>query len=260
MNKVLNLIFVTLMCFNTLACANSGVMDMNSAENKWNRSASSRLVAYMSLDEMFHDSQVKALAKAAGNGDLKKIDELILQDVDVNARGNLGATPLFWAMINFNGFKRLLEIGADANVVYDDGGSIMHWVVGLKDRRFLKTALKYNGDPNLVSGDSFKNTPIFDAIKAGSDTIDILLNAGADIDFQDDFGYTPVMSAASLNFDIVYYLLEKGANYRIKNKSGEDLASRIASKIGAFKRGSKSEKWMNKVIEWLEIRGVHVSR
>ena len=232
------------------------IQNMDSAEKKFNERQSRELVAFMSLETMFPDPKARALAKAAGAGNIKKIEQLVNAGVSVNSKGTNDATPLFWAMSNFNGFKRLLELGADPNVVFGDGGSVMHWAVTAKDERILKAALEHGGNPNLKAGQS-EGTPLFEALSMGTKVVDTLLDAGADINSKDKDEDTPVMIAAgSGRFEIVYQLLERGADYRIKNRNGRDLADRVASKRGLLKPESESAKWMEKVIEWLQGKGV----
>src|SRR5690606_27774060 len=111
------------------------------------------------------EPQVRALAKAAGNGDVKEIEALVQQGASVNAHGTRNATPLFWAMRedSIKGFTRLLELGADPNVIFDDGGTVMHWAVRHKNDAFLKVALAHGGDPNLNAGKD-NETPLFEAL------------------------------------------------------------------------------------------------
>lgn len=265
MNKfILLVIFI----FSLLACAAESQGDqvikdlmrqMDESEKKANEKASKELVAFMSLETMFPDPQVQALAKAAGKGNLRKIEELVKQGVDVNARGTSNATPLFWAMHNIKGFEKLLELGADPNVVFDDGGTVMHWAVQHKDDEFLKAALKHGGNPNLKAG-SMGETPLFDAV--GYETkkkADLLLDAGADINAQNNHGATPILGAATLGqFDLVYKMLNRGADYSIENKNGYDLARMIAFRRRTMDPNNELTQWMHKVIAWLNERGVEI--
>lgn len=243
--------------------------DMAAAEKKAGERARSELVAYMSLETMFPDSQVRALAEAAGDGDLKEIDALVSQGIDVNARGTRNATPLFWAMreSDIKGFTKLLGLGADPNVVFDDGGTVMYWAVQHRDEVFLKAALEHGGDPNqkvltwhVMPGDYWHyETLIFGALGEQRDKLDILLAAGADVNAQNSFGNTPVMVAAGRgSFDVVYQLLAHGADYRIKNNSGHTLVDWIASERNLMDPNHELYAWMQKVIAWLEERGIHV--
>jgi ankyrin repeat protein len=233
---------------------------MERAEKKFNERARHRTLTLMTLEIMFPDENARALARAAAKGNISKIDELVRSGVDVDAKGTQGATPLFWAMANHEGFKRLLELGANPNIVYGDGNTVIHMAVTLPDRRILESMLKHGGNPNLRDGGAFRSTPIFEVPTQKKDRIDLLLEAGADINSQDSrFGTTPVMSAAGRgDYELAYYLLEKGADYRIRNNAGETLASRVSKKIGFLRPGSEYEKWQIKVINWLESRGVRV--
>lgn len=243
---------------------NFDLKDMESAEKEWNERARHELLAFMSLETMFPDEKVRALAEAAGKGKVKKVEELVRSGVDVDARGTQGATPLFWAMKNYKGFKKLLELGADPNVVYGDGGTIMHWAVEATDGRILQAALSHGGNPNIVKPGEVaeipvRKTPIFEALKHGPDRIDILLDAGAKIDARDGFGNTPVMMAASRpRFEVVLHLLERGADYTIANNAGETLTTKIADKIGRLDPKHEEAKWLQRVIDWLEAHGVRI--
>jgi ankyrin repeat protein len=244
---------------------------MKKSEEAFNKRQQQELPILMSLETMFPDRQVRALAEAAGKGKIQVIEELVAKGVDVNARGKKNATPLFWALRNSNlkGFTKLLELGADPNVVFGDG-SVMHWATQHEDIAFLKATLRHGGNPNLLAG-QFSETPLFETIvlvgKDRREAMRLLLASGADINARTtaEFskmaigGQTPVMKAAGLGrFDIVYELLEAGADYKIKNDSGHDLAVRVGQKRGAFISGSPQEKDLQKVIAWLSERGVEI--
>lgn len=239
---------------------NDLIRDMDSAEKRFNERQSRRLVAFMSLETMFPDAQVRALAKAAGDGNIRKIEQLVKEGISVNARGTQGATPLFWAMRNHKGFKRLLELGADPNVVYEDGNSVMHAAAGLRDRRILRAALEHGGNPNLrAPRDAMAETPIFSAMLPGVEMVDVLLQHGADINARDSFGSTPVLRSAAIgDFEMAYHLLERGADYSLKDVNGRDLADLVTKRIGKIRPGTKWAKWHEQVIDWLKAKGVEI--
>lgn len=231
---------------------------MESSEKAFNERQRKELVAYMSLETMFPDRRVRELADAAAKGKNEKLDELIAEGVDVNSRGTKDATPLFWAMKNdsIDGFKKLLELGADPNFIFGDGGTVIHWAVRLENSDFLRFALDYGGNPNLVAGQR-RLTPLFKA--RGGDSINMLLKYGADPNVQESRGNTPVIMAAGLGrYDIAYVLLNNGADYSLKNDFGENLLDRIASMRNVFVSGSAQEKSLKQVINWLSERGVKV--
>jgi len=211
----------------------------------------------MSLDEMFPDPKVRALAAAAGKGDVDKINRLVQSGTNVNSRGTMNATPLFWAIRSTTGFTRLLELGADPNVIFDDGGTVMHWVAGSENPELLKVALKHGGNPNLVAGELHK-TPIFEAIGAQPGAVEALLDAGADIDARSKDG-TPLMVAAGrAEFHTVYMLLLRGADYEATNEAGDTLAKRISRVRRVINPDHDESKWLSKVTAWLEQRGVTI--
>ena len=234
--------------------------EMDKAEQESNERARQNVVAFMSLETMFPDPQVRALAKAAGDGDAARIDELVDAGVDVNARGTRNATPLMWALRDVDGFRRLLELGADPNVIYDNGGTIMHWAVEHREDIILRLALSFGGDPNLVDP-LLKQTPLFEAM--GPDyrsKIPILLDAGADMNFQSMNGSTPMMIAAGQGqFDIVYDFLQRGADYRIRNYyTNGTLMDDIAFSRRTMDPKNDLTRWMEKVIAWLADHGEEI--
>jgi len=252
---IIGIIMVTAAC----SAQNKSWSSMDSAEKAFNERQANRLLIYMSLETMFPDEQVRALAKAAGKGRLKTIDKLVNQGVSVNSKGTRNATPLFWAMRNLKGFEKLLELGADPNVIYDDGGTIIQWAVRNKDIRLLEIALSYGGNPNLVSG-QFNDTPLHEAASPrGKNKAAMLLDAGADINAQNLWGDTPTMTAAGLGqFDLVYQLLERGANFSIVNYNGNSLVDSIVSRQPTMDPQNDLTRWMEKVIEWLNERDVYL--
>ena len=240
---------------------------METAEKAFNERQRQRLVAFMSLETMFPDEQERALAKAAGRGRVKKIDALVAQGVDVNARGTSNATPLYWALKkrNLKGLTRLLELGADPNIMYDDGGSVMHWAASYRKYPLLKAVLEHNGDPNLVSSGGSNETPLFGfvigMIPKPDDMacLNLLVEHGADVNARGFKGSTPAMSAANLGrYDLVQELIKQGADYRLKRDNGDSLLDIIASDRGKYIPGSRQEKVLNELIEWLQQRGISI--
>jgi len=239
------------------------IKGMADAEKKFKEDLSKRAVAFMSLETMFPDEKVRALAKAAGKGKIQTIEKLAREGVDVNSRGAQGATPLFWAMRNYKGFAKLLSLGADPNIIYDDGNSVMFGAIILaNDRRVLKAALEHGGNPNLTSGEGVnKSTPMGYALSQEVGAVKLLLSYGADINERDFFDSTPVLSVAETGyFEMVYFLLEAGADYRLKDKLGRDVATKVAASIGKIRPGTKWAMWQTKVIEWLKAHDVDISQ
>lgn len=257
----MRMLLTGLLCLLAWSCNSQveGYSDMQGLEKNRQKQAASNLVAYMSLETMFANKEVRALAEAAARGDLSRVDELVSSGVDVNSRGMLNATPLFWAMKNFSGFQKLLSLGADPNVIFDDGSNVIVWSVLHNDQRFLAAAIEHGGDVNLVSGER-RETPIFKAVTPeGKHNLDLILEANAKIDFRRKNGDTPVMVAAALGqFDVVYKLIAAGASIDIENEFGKTLLDTIRLRRKTMAPGNELTEWMNRVIAVLEDRGYDV--
>jgi len=251
---------VIFFCFFLFSCDKEVdiFVNMKKSQEDYEKKVRSTLVAYMSLKTMFPSKIVRSLAEFAAEGNVDMVTKLVKQGVDVNSKGASNVTPLFWSMRNFNGYKRLLELGADPNIIFGDGSSIMLWAVRNQDDRFLEEALKFGGDPNLISGE-FKETPLFVAVspEGSKNKINYLLDSGADIDAKNASGETAVMAAAALGrFDNVYYLLNRGVDISIKNEFGNDLVSIILFRKNTMDRNNELYLWMERVISWLKKNGI----
>lgn len=192
------------------------------------------------------DRALRELAEAAADGKLSTIRELVQKGVPINGQGKEAITPLFWAFRrrNQSGFKELLQLGANPNLYTDDGTSFMvSFAEPLHDQNyendnviFLETALKYGGNPNLAA-DYAKRTdlsPLMAATTLGSSLrrIDLLLDAGAAINYKDSAGNTAIHHAANLNqYYIVWHLIQKGADFGVKNKSGYSLLTMVIKDV-----------------------------
>jgi ankyrin repeat protein len=234
--------------------------DLDISEREYNKRMSQDLLANMSLETMFENTQTRKLAQAAGDGELGLVITLVQQGVDVNSRGKGNATPLFWSMKNFDGYNKLLELGADPNIIFNDGGNVIHWAMRIEDDRFLDAALKHGGDANLVAG-MLKSQPVF-KIDGSKSKLEILLANGANINARSQFlnpftdkpmGDTALIDAAGTNdFDSVYILLIKGADYTLKNNNGTDLIDKLNSAKTKLIPSSEEAIKLNKIFNWLD--------
>ncbi len=226
---------------------------------------------------LFSDPKVAELAAAAAEGDLQRVDALVAEGADVNARGQEGLTPLLYAMSgkDVKGFQRLLERGADPNKQMDDGESAMSiaagsMAVGPGDSErlkvFLKMLLAHGGDPNLRvlpraprSANLRISWPTLIYHPPSHENARILIKAGADVDARNDSRDTPMIHAAGFErFDVVYALLAAGADFRLENLWGTTLGLRILD--SALDPMSEAEKWRRKCMEFMEKRGVDFQR
>ena len=224
----------------------------------------------LTVKEAFQDTAVRGLADAAASGNIKEIDRLVENGVNINGAGTNGITPLWWAITtgNFEAFAHLLNKGANPNVQTGGGHrNVMDLAAIEKITNYLAAAINAGGDVNLVYQPDKTvryrtpfdgQTPLFSAMLPGNKhNIDLLISKGADLNFQDPDGMTPMMIAAGGNgFDIVYELLIKGADPTLKDKTGNTILWNI--KHNSLSQESDGYKWRQKVIDLLKKKGVVV--
>jgi len=258
--------YLTLVC-SLSACASDPMFSvLDKAERKHNENRRQKLLIMMDLEDIFSDPLARALAKAAGKGDVKTIRQLVASGVDVKAQGRSKGTPLYWAIHkeNLAGFEELLKLGATPNVRFDDTGTVMHWAARLKDSRFLQLALAYGGDPNLKGG-MFEASPIFDTIELQGKTIPknyyLLIDAGVDINSKTKSGSTLLSQAAGRErYDVVLDLLNRGAEFRDVSRLGRVLLfDWLDEHEQVIPKDDPVYLQKKKVEQWLRERGVDYS-
>ncbi|WP_371185449.1 ankyrin repeat domain-containing protein [Thalassotalea maritima] len=253
MPRILSLIVFILLA----GCSKGGPwVTLDESEAEFQKRVSQTVLIYMDLETMFPDDSIRMLARAAGKGDINKVRTLVKSGVDVNGKGSRNATPLFWAMRNTKGFKTLLELGANPNIIYGDGSTVFHWLTRRNDITKLKLALAYGSNPNIKAS-LFSEPAFFETVQVGknkgaSETFYFLISNGADIEATNENGQTLLLVAATLaRYDYVIELLKLGANPYIKDEVGRGLKYHLKEHEGAFISGSNTEKYMNEVINFI---------
>ena len=133
----------------------------------------------------------RALFKAATEGNIKGIKQLIADGADVNAKNRDGTTPLQTAAIR--GHKEFLELlianGADVNAKNEDGMTPLHCTAVGTSLNYLSRGGRYGVDHKEIA--------------------ELLISAGADVNAQDEDGETPVDIAIMSNQPQTADLLRK---------------------------------------------------
>jgi ankyrin repeat protein len=175
----------------------------------------------LEAEDFFDDPKVIALCKAIDAKNLRRIDRLITRGADVNAKGKDNMTPLLWAFPgdNLESFKRLLEHGANPNVVVtsnfntrrsegsrtffiNPGDSVLHLAAVGSDRtrihlgpesrsqHYFKYVMQHGGDPNLIRGNPQRSSPLITVVGGllpnKTEAVQLLIDAGADLDYRND--------------------------------------------------------------------------
>lgn len=230
-------------------------------------------------EDYFDDPQVVALCKAIEANDLKAIDRLVAAGADVNAKGKGNMTPLLWAFPDNRPerFKKLLELGADPNVVVENdfntrmsgilpGDSVTHMACDTWFPKYFDYVFQHGGDPNLWHRRRHK-TPLLQLLvglaREKKEKVQRLIELGADLNANKDYEYTggrtPAMTAVSAfgQYDLALLLLDAGADYRAyMTGSNTRLIHIVAGEERRLPRCSEQQREdYRKLVEWLEARG-----
>ena len=162
---------------------------------------------------------------AASNEDLRKMEKIARKSkISLNyADSANGISLLNWCMINDKkrSFKKLLELGADPNWQDTTGNTLPSVIEAarLYTTFYLKLALQYRGNPNLISKNlhgSGRQTPLLYAIYPVGymGNLKLLVDSGADVNLTPDSLYSPLIETLAQNeMEMAKFLLDHGADY-----------------------------------------------
>ena len=224
----------------------------------------------MSVREMFPgDMKAQALALAAADGDVERMDRLVARGADVNARGTRNVTLPTWVVQHPNkvGFKHLMELGANPNPRWDNGKTLLHWICYVTDDigvEYLQMAIKIGGgNPNVAipsSGDRPVEYAVTYLKKYKHEAFALLYNAGAEIDYKNKYDVPLVDRAVTAgSFEITFFLLTQGVDYSSTNKMGDVFYSIKSSYIKDADRTKQypSSMWFWRCVDFLEKKGMN---
>lgn len=180
-------------------------------------------------------------------GHLGIAEILINNNADITITDDSGGTALMSAC--FNGHyiivKKLLENGSDPNIVDSFGNTALIYTCKKGHIVVVKLLIEYGADQTIVNkkGYSALDLALFswshesdldiyedfldytknhkDLWKKGLEIAKLLIDNGADLNYQDKFGITYLMYAlACFHNDTVQFLIDNGANINAKDNNG----------------------------------------
>ena len=136
-----------------------------------------------------------------GPGTAESVNMLVAYGADIDARDKRGETPLhsaaMWGTPEMA--KALIDAGADVNALGAQQGTPLHDAAHFAKADMVKLLIDNGADFRLK--ESYAGaTPLHEAVKVNSrkhntETVIVLLDAGADIEVEDNRGKTPLDEA-----------------------------------------------------------------
>lgn len=239
------------------------------------------LVNGMSTEELiFEKLPYVEAAKAAGRGDVKALDELIKEGIDVNYEGKETKTPwgtdtvtlLLWATLSESatGAEVLLKAGADPNKATHGGMVPLTIASALKgDDLFNLLLIRYKADPNKVLQIRPRKTPLMIVLQERKnlgehrfERAGALIKNGAKVNLDIDRGDTALTAFSRMeDWRVVYWLLEQGADYETRDSVNATImcSLRRSYRVNTL-APSEAYSYRDKVHDWLLAHGVTPSR
>ncbi|MEM6277016.1 MAG: ankyrin repeat domain-containing protein [Pseudomonadota bacterium] len=174
------------------------------------------------LAALANDNPQDLLSAALRAGDVGAVTAALEAGADPNG-GTIPPLSIATARGDSGVVEVLLAVGADPNTIDATGRSILMSAL-VRQRYSVAKVLVANGvDVNLPEENPAGRSPLQLVIDESPsiEAMDLLLSAGADINFRDARGETALASAAFMNRpDAARYLIEKGADLSLRNNEG----------------------------------------
>ena len=221
---------------------------------------------------LFQETPAWELAKAVQDGRVSRIKSIIQEDSTLinYQEPRFGETLLMLAIWNddYKSFITLLENNANVNIydTYDGTSAIILTCEYNLGKKYVEKLLEYGANPNDIevgerrAGNNTRYTPLRGAVENGNiETVKLLLQAGADVNYYDEFGTCALKQAAYLDYNkIVLLLIENNAYYDrpiSKNRFGPIYLVNVL-RLQLFPIGSIEHSEKMQVIDFLQRHGI----
>lgn len=234
---------------------------------------------------LFQNTPAWELAKAVQDGHIKKINEITSKTPKLlnYQEPKYGNTLLMLTIINqqIKSFKILLELKADVNIHnFYEGTSALIEACSFKQYQtvYAEMLLQHGADPNDVQTDQHepdkvKSALMKSAITGKLDLIELLLNNGANVNYQNTYGQSALSESIMVNrFSISYYLLQNGADHRRPifyrpdysvpvekedpNDKGRPMYLVDVLREAFLEVGTEEYKYKMHIVDFLKARGI----
>ena len=205
----------------------------------------------------------KRIFKAALRSDVKQIEKLIREGVDVNQKNEYGETPLHLSLFDLE-YKpeaviALLKAGADINARNNSGTTPLLYALYNKNaaNQYARLLIENGADVNLARDNG--ETPLHVTVGWTTSGISmLLLTKGADPNAVGLYGETAFLRAVlnGADIEIIRLAIEKGANLRVTNKEGKSLLT-LAEEELRKRRTEIGRKKLLEIIEELKKAGAN---
>ena len=168
------------------------------------------------------------LHKAAHDGDVPAIRQLLADGTDVQARDGNGRTPAHVSAFASHeaALAALVKGGADVNALDGDFYDMVTIAAVADDVAMLKAALAAGNDPGLTTS-RYDGTALIAAAHLGhAEVVKTLIDAGAPLDHVNNLGWTALIEAVILgdggprHQQTVRHLVAAGADEAVPDRQG----------------------------------------
>jgi len=155
--------------------------------------------------------------QAISKGDIAQVCNMLNERVDVNAKSLDGERPLHLAVLSPAICRLLITNGARVDERSEDGDTALHRASGWGNTETIRILLDAGADLNAEEDDKYglKYTAVHNAARRGrTETLKLLIKAGASINIREQqVRHSLLVSACEeRHFETIQYLLSIGAN------------------------------------------------